>query len=93
MAATKTDRYVSSDLYIFDLAFVQAETTSGNVAHGLGAIPLDVTFSFVAQGNVYSDWAWVADATNIVVTKTIVAAAGNTGTLRFRVARNHHQGL
>lgn len=69
-------------LKIWDItATADADTTTGNIAHGLGATPLFFSLTPLLQVPAsLSLWALTTkDATNLVLTKATTASSGNAG--------------
>lgn len=92
MAITITVILAGTDTYIADVAADGADTTSGNIAHGLGAAPLNVNIT-PRTANAASVGAWAAttiDATNVVVTRDAGGAAAST--FRVTIKRPHSIG-
>lgn len=60
------------------VATADADTASGNIAHGFGAIPFAVWFVPILAAGQLSNWAATTiDANNIVATKTTAVGSGN----------------
>ena len=92
MAVTVSTVRQTGTTFIADVTFsADADTVSGNIAHGLGAVPLKM--SFVEFGGTNTIVAGLrinsCDATNAVVAKIIVAV-GSLGCVgRLTLERPH----
>ncbi len=93
MAVTVTPVLAGKTKYICDIeATADADTDTGNVPHGLGAIPLEVSVAPLQQVAAgLSLWAVsTIDAVNIVVTKSVAAGSGVAGNqVRVTVSLPH----
>lgn len=90
MAITNTVVLAGTTTYIVDTeATAAGDISTGNMPHGLGAIPLDVSLTPLAL-DFYTKLPFVAtlDATNVVLT---LANAGGVGgdQIRTRVSLPH----
>lgn len=77
MATTITTVLAGKDTYICTVAVTNSETTSGNIAHGLGLTPKEVVITPVTAV-VASSALWAAttiDGTNIVLTRDATGAS------------------
>lgn len=84
MAVTVTPVLAGANTYIADVEMTAGgDVSSGNIAHGLGAIPLDVSVSPLLL-DFYNKTPYVTtiDITNVVVT---CAAAGGVANDQMRV--------
>lgn len=92
MAITITSIVPGKDTFIADVAASGADVSSGNIAHGLGAIPKEVNISLrTADAATQPNWAITTiDATNIVVTRDAGGAAAST--FRVTAKRPHSIG-
>lgn len=92
MAITVTDILAGTDTYIADVASDGTDVASGNIPHGLGAIPSEVTIS-PRTADLASIPVWgitTIDATNIVLTRDSTGAAAST--VRLVVKKPHSIG-
>lgn len=94
MAVTNTTILAGYTTFIFSItATADADTTTGNVAHGLGATPLDISgVQLISQAlTALSAWAvTTVDATNVVATKLASIGSGNASPqYRIRVSLPH----
>lgn len=94
MAVSTTPVLSGTTKFIFDVtATADADTTTGSVAHGLGAVPLSVIITpLVSQAlTALSAWAVTTlDGTNIALTKLTSAGSGNASPqLRVEVSLPH----
>lgn len=90
MAVSITPILAGKDTYIADVAVTAAELASGNIAHGLGAVPKEVEITpLLAVVATSASWAATTiDATNIVITRHTTLASTDD---RVRViARRPH---
>ena len=92
MAITITPVLAGTDTYIATVASDGTDTSSGNIAHGLGAAPLEVNIAPVtADAASVALWAATTiDATNIVLTRHVTGAAAST--VQLTVKRPHSLG-
>lgn len=92
MAITITVVLAGRDTYIANVAADGADVASGNIAHGLGAVPkvVEITPVTAAAAAVPSWAATTIDATNIVLTRDATGAAA--ATVRLTVRRPHSIG-
>lgn len=81
MAVTVTNILVGSTNRIFDVeATADADTGSGNVAHGLAETPLEVVLTPLLAAARISDWILTTrDGTNVAVGKTTTVGSGAAG--------------
>ncbi len=80
MAVTVTDVLAGIYTYIADVASDGTDVTSGDIAHGLGVVPLEVSVSPITA-DLASIPSWAAttiDATNIVLTRDATGAAASS---------------
>lgn len=93
MAVTITPVLAGKDAYIADIAVSAAELSSGNIAHGLGAVPKEVEITpLVAVVAASAGWAVTTiDATNIVLTRHTTGAS-TADTVRLTAKRPHSIG-
>ena len=93
MAVTVTAVLSGKTTYIADItATADADTDTGNVAHGLESAPLDYSVAAIEQATAeLSAWAITSvDATNIVVTKSTAVGSGSANKqVRVRVSLPH----
>lgn len=91
MAVTITTVLAGADTYIADIE-TATETTTGNIPHGLGAIPLEVYITLKApQAASVPAWAVsTINATNIVCTRDTTGAAASA--FRLIVKKPHSIG-
>ena len=94
MAVTVTPNLALSgeNTKVYDIiSDADANTTTGNIAHGLGQIPQSVVITPVLAAARISAWiATTVDATNVVLGKTTTAGSGNAAVqVRLIVARQH----
>jgi len=93
MAVTVTPVFAGATRFIADVeATADGDLTSGNIAHGLGAVPLSVFVTPLQQAaGALSAWAATTlDATNVVLTKSGAAGSGVAGAqVRVEVALPH----
>lgn len=92
MAITITVVLAGKDTYIATIAASTSDVSSGNIAHGLGAAPLEVEITPVTA-DVATIPSWAAttiDATNIVLTRDSTGAAAST--VRLVAKRPHSIG-
>ena len=96
MAVTVTTVLAGANAFTFDVAATaDADTTTGNVAHGLGDTPVEVTLTSLQQvATAISAWAVTTlNGTNVVLTKGIGAGSGAVGNqVRCTVRRPHSIG-
>lgn len=92
MAIVITVILAGKDTYIADVAADGADVTSGNIAHGLGAVPKEVEIApRSAAAAAVPRWAATTiDATNIVITRDAGGAAA--ATVRVTAKRPHSIG-
>lgn len=85
MAITITAVLAGANIYIADVeSDNNADVSTGNMAHGLGAIPLEAELAPLHVNFYASQWrVTTLDITNIVVTKT--APAGGVAANQMRV--------
>lgn len=94
MAVTNTTVLAGTSTFIFDIAATaDADVTTGNVAHGLGAIPLDISGVQTLSQAIGALSAWAVttvDITNVVCTKLATVGSGSaTKQYRVRVSLPH----
>ncbi len=94
MAVTNTTILAGTSTFIFSItATADADVTTGNVPHGLGAIPLDISgVQLISQAlTALSAWAvTTVDITNVVCTKLASVGSGNASPqFRVRVSLPH----
>lgn len=84
MAVTVTPVLAGANTYIADVEMtVIGDVSSGNIAHGLGAIPLDVSVApLLADYYNKTPYVTTIDITNVVIT---CAAAGGAAGDQMRV--------
>lgn len=77
MAVTITTVLAGKDTFIADVAVTNSETSSGNIAHGLGLVPKEVVVTpKVAVVAASAQWAATTiDGTNIVLTRDATGAS------------------
>lgn len=93
MAVTITTVLAGTDTFIATVAVSAAELSSGNIAHGLGAVPKEVIIT-PAVAVVAASASWAAttiDSTNIVLTRDTTGAS-TADTVRVTVRRPHSIG-
>ena len=81
-AVTVTTVLAGITTFIADIeATADADVTTGNIAHGLGAVPQVVTLTNLLQASAaLSAWAVTTiDATNLVGTASAAAGSGAAG--------------
>lgn len=94
MAVTNTTVLAGAYTFIFDVAATaDSDTTTGNVAHGLGATPLDISVAPTLSQALTALSAWAVttlDGTNVVGTKLASTGSGSaTKQVRIRVSLPH----
>ena len=94
MAITVTPNaaLTGENIKVFDIiSDADADTTTGNIAHGLGEIPQSVVITPVLAVARLSEWiATTIDATNVVLSKTTATGSGDAAVqVRLVVAREH----
>ena len=94
MAVTVTTILAGTSTFIADItATADADSTTGNVAHGLGAAPLDVSLCMlqVLATTAIPSWAITTkDATNLVAQKATGVGSGVAGAqVRMRASLPH----
>lgn len=92
MAVTSATILAGTTRFIADVTWsADADTDSGNIAHGLGAIPLSQQISLQAGTNTITPTVFIksVDATNIVVSKLITAAGSGGTKARVEVSLPH----
>lgn len=94
MAVTVTTILAGTSRFIADIAATaDADLTTGNIPHGLGAIPLSKYLTMVQTfaPAAYPCWAVVTlDATNVVVDKQNIVNSGIAGDqVRVEVSLPH----
>jgi len=92
MAVTVTPVLAGANIYIADItATADADVTSGNIAHGLGAAPLDISLTpLKAEHYVSTPYVSTKDATNVVVTMSNASGSGVAGAqTRVTIRRPH----
>lgn len=87
MAVNVTTVLAGANTFIADIEITAAEVTTGNIAHGLGAAPLDLSITPL-DVLYYTSTPFFAtyDATNIVLT-TSGAGGGANDQIRLIVRR------
>lgn len=92
MAIVITPILAGTDTYIADVAADGADTSSGNIAHGLGVAPLEVNICLrTADVATIASWAATTiDATNVVATRAAGGAAAST--FRVTIKKPHSIG-
>lgn len=81
-AVTVTTVLAGIEMFICDVeATADADATTGNIAHGLGVIPKDVTITELLQVSAaISAWALTGRTnTNLVATKGVGVGSGAAG--------------
>ncbi len=84
MAVTVTPILAGSNIHIVDIEMdAGGDVSSGNIAHGLGAIPLEVSIvPLLADFYNKTPYATTIDITNVVIT---TAAAGGVANDQMRI--------
>lgn len=93
MAVTVTTVLAGKTIFIADIeATADADVSSGNIAHGLGAVPLDFSIVNLQQAPAaLSAWALTTkDATNLVLTASNAVGSGAAGAQVRIIARLPH---
>lgn len=93
MTVTATTVLAGSYTFIVDVeADADADTVTGNIAHGLPAAPTELAITALLQAAAaLSGWAiTTADATNIEATKGTGAGSGTAGNQVRLLARVPH---
>ncbi len=96
MAVTVNNVLAGTDTKIATVIATADADTTATIAHGLGAVPLEVYFTPLLQAPAaLSLWAVTTiDATNVVLTKATTAGSGNAGAqIRVVIKRPHSIGL
>jgi len=86
MAVTNTTVLAGTTTFIVDtLSSANADVTTGNMPHGLGAIPLDVSITPMALA-FWSSIPFVAtlDATDVVLTLANAVGSGDAVNIQIR---------
>lgn len=93
MATTITPVLAGTDTYIADVAVTNSELTSGNIAHGMAAIPAHVAVCLTTADIATSPpWAVTTiNSTNVVVTRDTTGAAV-ASSFRVMIKRPHSIG-
>ena len=92
MAVNPVTRLQTGTTFISDVTFTaDADTVSGNIPHGLGAIPLKMSFVEFGGSNTIVAGLRInsVDATNCVVAKVITAAGSLAVVGRLILERPH----
>ena len=89
-AVTVTQDWRTNDAVEYTvIATADADTVTGNIAHGMGARPQVTLIPILQAPAGLSLWAATTiDATNVVATKSTAVGSGNAGAqLRVRIER------
>lgn len=92
MAVTVTPILAGENMYIADIeATADADVSSGNIAHGLGDAPLDISLvPLQAEHYLSAPYVSTKDATNVVVTMENATNSGVAGAQTRVVIRRPH---
>jgi hypothetical protein len=94
MALIATTVFQGPDTFIADCVWLDGDV-SGNVNHGLGAIPQEVYYTYLASGAAAAVpvvGITVIDATKVTMVKTGVANSGAAANGRLIIKRPHSTG-
>lgn len=95
MAVVVTTIFDGTDTFIADVSYTATADKTATIAHTLGAAPGEVTLTPLAPEPFYVGQARVTtiNTTNVIVTKTSVAASSNAAAaIRVIIKRPHTLG-
>lgn len=92
MAVTVTPVLAGDNMYIADIeATADSDVSSGNIAHGLGDAPLDISLTALKPEHYLSTpYVSTKDATNVVITMANATDSGVSGAQTRVIIRRPH---